>query len=162
MAEIQRNIIKRGKRNAISQCFHKKNDSKAIAGWRLDLDRILHVFNVRSVTFGWPSLTFSFQTELEINTRATDSDIRHDIANTHPIVPDVHHDISDANDTVPDVRHVVSGTNAIVSDIHRGKLRSSEGTDSQNLAVSASCVFCLSPSNHLPLPRLMPGPRSRL
>jgi hypothetical protein len=48
--EIQRNIIKRGKRNAISRLYHANDDKKAIATWRLDLDGILHVFNVRSVT----------------------------------------------------------------------------------------------------------------
>ena len=48
--EIQRNIVKWDKRNTISRHFHSKDDKKAIAAWRLDLDRILHVFNVRSVT----------------------------------------------------------------------------------------------------------------
>jgi len=50
MAEIQRHIIKRGKRNAVSRRYYARNDKRAIATWRLDLDGILHVFNVRSVT----------------------------------------------------------------------------------------------------------------
>jgi len=50
VAEIQKNIIKRGKRNGVSRMFHAKNDKEMIATWRLDLDRILHVFNVCSVT----------------------------------------------------------------------------------------------------------------
>ena len=48
--EIQGHIVKRGKRNAISRHFHKKGDGEAIASWKLDLNRILGAFNVRSVT----------------------------------------------------------------------------------------------------------------
>ena len=51
VAGIQRNIIKQGKRNAISRHFHAQNDQEMIAGWRLDLNRILQVFNVRSTSF---------------------------------------------------------------------------------------------------------------
>ena len=47
---IQKKIVKWGKRNPISQRFHAKEDKELIATWRLDLDKILHVFNVRSVT----------------------------------------------------------------------------------------------------------------
>ena len=41
-------IVKQGKRNAVSRHLHARNDKDKIAGWRLDLNRILHVFNVRS------------------------------------------------------------------------------------------------------------------
>jgi len=47
---IQRNIIKRGKRNAISRRYHAKDDEEAIAAWRSELNRTLRVFNVCSVT----------------------------------------------------------------------------------------------------------------
>ena len=60
MAEIQKNIGERGKRNRVSQMFHAKNDKETIAMWRLDLNRILHVFNVRSGTSAWPLLTAFF------------------------------------------------------------------------------------------------------
>ena len=50
VAEIQRYIIKWGKRNTISRHYHAKDDKNAIVAWRLDLNRILQVFNVRSVT----------------------------------------------------------------------------------------------------------------
>ena len=50
VAEIQRNIVERGKRNAVTRLFHVKNDKEAVTTWKLDLNRILHVFNVRSVT----------------------------------------------------------------------------------------------------------------
>ena len=48
--EIQTNIVKWNKRNTISRRFHAKDDKEAIAAWRSDLDRVLHVFNVRTVT----------------------------------------------------------------------------------------------------------------
>ena len=39
----------RGERNAVSRLFHSQNDKDAIAGWKQDLNKILHIFNVRSV-----------------------------------------------------------------------------------------------------------------
>ena len=48
--ETRRNVIKRGKRNAISRRYHAKDDGEAIATLRVELNRIIHVFNVRSVT----------------------------------------------------------------------------------------------------------------
>ena len=49
VADIRIKITERSKQNAISRAFHAKHDSQAIAGWRLDLNRILIVFNVRDV-----------------------------------------------------------------------------------------------------------------
>ena len=48
VAEIQRKIIEKRERNPLSQLVHAKNDKEIIAAWRLDLIRILQVFNVRS------------------------------------------------------------------------------------------------------------------
>jgi len=49
VAEIERKVIKQSKRSAISQYFHAQNDKEQIAAWRSDLNRILQVFNVRSI-----------------------------------------------------------------------------------------------------------------
>ena len=49
MEEIQQRIVKQGKRGAISRHFHAKNDKDKIAAWRSDLNRILQVFNVRTI-----------------------------------------------------------------------------------------------------------------
>ena len=49
MAEIERGVIKQGKRNVISQHLRAKADKEKIAAWRLDLDKVLQVFDVRSV-----------------------------------------------------------------------------------------------------------------
>jgi hypothetical protein len=50
LAKIQGNVVKRGKRHAVSRFFHAKSDQDAITTWRRDLNRILHIFNVRSVS----------------------------------------------------------------------------------------------------------------
>ena len=94
--------------------------------WRMDLNRILHVFNVRSVTSARPSLTVPLQTELAINTHLAVSDIRRNVVNTHTIVSDVHHGVLD--------------THAIVSDIHRTVVKGREGADGKNRPVSVVCV----------------------
>ena len=54
MDEIQLHIIERGKRSVISRRYHAKDDEKAIAARKLDLNEILRVFNVRCV----PSLLY--------------------------------------------------------------------------------------------------------
>ena len=140
--EIQRNIIRQGKRNAISRRYRAKDDKEAVAAWRLDFDRILRVFDVRSIISVWPPLTIYFQTKLEINTRVTTSGLRYDVANIRTTVPDVHLDIPNANNVVSNIRrdvlntHLVrsdvANTRATASDVHH-KLKSREG---QNQAVS--------------------------
>jgi len=49
VAEIQKRVIKRSKRNVVSRLFHAKNDKEAIAGWKSELNKILVIFNVCSV-----------------------------------------------------------------------------------------------------------------
>ena len=83
MEKIQKKIEQRGKRGLISQHFHAKNDKDEITIWRSDLDRILHVFNVRSIAFVRSSLTVNFQTELAIDTHTT-------VSNTHTMVSGIY------------------------------------------------------------------------
>ena len=49
MADIQKNVAKWVKRNPVSRHFNAKKDKEAIVVWRMDLEKILQVFNVRSV-----------------------------------------------------------------------------------------------------------------
>ena len=60
VAEIQRRVIKQSKRNSVSRLFHAKNDKEKVAAWKSDLNRILHVFNVRSGTSAWSLLIICF------------------------------------------------------------------------------------------------------
>ena len=60
VAEVQRKIVKQSGRNTVSRLFNAKSDKETIAAWKLELNAILHVFNVCSVPFVWPSLTVPF------------------------------------------------------------------------------------------------------
>ena len=117
MGEIQRHIIERGKRNVISRHYHAKDDKEAIATWRLELNRILPVFNVCPITPARRSLTFRLQIELGANTHATISGTHQDIANEHTIGSDV------------------ANTQTTVSGTHLRKSKGHEGADGQNQAV---------------------------
>ena len=75
MAGIQEKIIKKGGRSLLSRLAHAKNDKETVAAWKLDLNRILQVFNVSSVISVWPSPTVHSQTELIINTNTMVSDL---------------------------------------------------------------------------------------
>lgn len=50
--------------------------------WELDLNRIIHVFNVRPVAFTWAPLIILSQTELVMNTHVIVSEVRHDALKT--------------------------------------------------------------------------------
>ena len=125
MAEIQKNIIKRGKRNGVSRMFHAKDEKQTIATWRSDLNRILHIFNVCSITPVRPPLTPRSQTELAINTNVTVSVVHHDVLNTQTVVSNTHVIVSELQ------RHVTN-TQTIVSEIHRSIVENQEGTDGKN------------------------------
>ena len=122
MGDIQRKVIKQGKRNAVSRLFHAKNDKEVIATWRLDLNRILHIFNVRWVVSAWTLLIVHLQTELAIN--------------THVAVTDIHDGVTNMHTTVSEVQHDTSNTYNMVSDMHRHILKNQEGTDDKNRLVS--------------------------
>jgi hypothetical protein len=77
LAEIQRGIIKKGKRNVVSRLLHANIDKETIAAWTSDLSKILLVFNVSSVVVAWLLLTVCYQTELALNTHTMVSDIHH-------------------------------------------------------------------------------------
>jgi len=94
VAEIQKNIIQRGERNRLSRMFHAKNDKETIATWRSDLNRILHVFNVRCIAPARPPLTDRFQTELAINTHTIVSDIQRTIVESREGADGKHRSVS--------------------------------------------------------------------
>ena len=89
IAEIQKNTIKRGKRNPISRRYHAKDDKEAIAAWKLELNWILHIFNVRYVVSMRLLLTFRYKTELGTSARATASGTHQDPADKPTVAPDI-------------------------------------------------------------------------
>ena len=50
MTDIQRELVEWGKRSAASQHLHTNDDKEKISTWKSDIDNILQVFNVASVT----------------------------------------------------------------------------------------------------------------
>ena len=110
---MERNVIKLGKRNAISRLFRSQEDKDKIASWRLDLNRVLHVFNVRSEASPPSFLTARPQTELSINTNAKVSDIHNDVANTQNIVSDIHRTMMERQEGVNNGNVSVSNRNIL-------------------------------------------------
>ena len=76
LAGIQSKVTDRSNQNAISRAFHAKSDSQMIASWKMDLNRILLIFNVRSVVLEWSTLIVHSQAELGISIRETLSEVR--------------------------------------------------------------------------------------
>ena len=120
VAEIQKKIIKLGKRSTVSRLLHAKDDKETIAAWGLDLNRILHVFSVGSTTFVRPLLTVRFQTELAIGTHVAVSGVQQGVSEPQHNTTDIH---------------------TIVSDIHHVVVGSQEGTDGTNQSVSVTCTL---------------------
>ena len=75
--EIQRKIVKRSEQNVATRLLHANGDRETIGKWRVDLNEILHVFNVRSIPSVWPLLIVCLQTEFTMDTDVAVSD-------THP------------------------------------------------------------------------------
>lgn len=100
MAEIQRKVIEQSGRSPASRLLHAKNDKETIAAWKSDLNRILHVFNVRPTISIRLLLTTKFQTELLMN-------VHHDVANTHTMVYDIHRNMLRYQEGTEDQRRLV-------------------------------------------------------
>ena len=73
-------MIKQSGRNAAIRFVSAKADGGTIAAWKSDLNRILHVFNVRLDVITWISLIVPFQTKLAMNTNITVADIHRDVS----------------------------------------------------------------------------------
>jgi hypothetical protein len=121
VAEIQRNLVKWSKRNAVSRRFRAGRDNETIAGWRSGLEKMLQVLNVRSAARVVTVANSALQKALATTTDAAIPAIRHDATNTHTIVSGVQND--------------VVNTPAIFSDSHRNALKSPGDTCGRNLTV---------------------------
>ena len=115
VADIQRRVTNQSQRGWASRFLHVKNDKERIASWKTELNKILHVFQVRPVASSPTLLIASFQTELAINTHVV---------------------LSDTQNTVVDTRNTVNKTHHIVSDIHRAVMKNQEGSDARSRPVS--------------------------
>ena len=114
VAEIQRKAVKRGKRSAVSRLLHAKYDKDVIAAWKLDLNRILHVFNVCSIVSLRLLLTVRVQTELAINTHGVVSDVHRGVVNTHAMVSELRRDLLESQERIDDQHQLVSNIHTLV------------------------------------------------
>ena len=111
----------------VCQYFHARNDKEKIAGWRLELDRLLQVFNVSPTGYLWLLLTLHPQTELTITTHVIVSD-------TQAVVSDVHRGVVNTQTIVSKVDHTVTSSHTMISEIHRTVVKGQDGQ-----SVSDSC-----------------------
>ena len=129
MAQIQRSAVEPDKQNFISRIFNAKKDKETVAAWRSELDRIVHIFEVRSALHSLPALLIvHLQTELAIHTHLAVSDVREDVG-------DIRVDVGDIRGGVVDIREDVASTRELVSDMHRTMLKGQEGVDNRNQMV---------------------------
>jgi len=170
--EIQEAVTEKGRGSLLSRVFLVKSDKVTVTAWKLNLYRILHIFNVRSATFAWSKLTIRFQTELVTNTNVVAPRISHDIMkfDTDPMKSDTYATKSDAYAMRPDTYAtksdtyaVKSNTNIMKSDTnamkvntavpgtYRTVLRSQRGTVSKKRPVSVACIlFITEPTLTIP------------
>ena len=78
----------------MSQLFHAKNNKETIASWKSNLNKILHVFNVRSIVSVWLLLTVRPQTELAINTHNMVSEMHRNMVKSQEGADDQHQLVS--------------------------------------------------------------------
>ena len=118
MAQIQRSAVEPNKRNPISRIFYANKDKATIAAWRSDLDRILHIFEVRSIVDSLVTpLMVHPQTELALHTNVAVSDIREDVANTRELVSDMHRTM--LKDQGADIRNQMVGDYSVLFSIQK-------------------------------------------
>jgi hypothetical protein len=129
LGEIQREIVKKGKRNAISRLFHAKINKETIVAWKSDLGGALLIFNVRSVAVVRLLLTVRSQTELALNTHTIVSGIDRNVASTQTMVSRIDNNIVD--------------THTMVSDIHHIVVKSQEAVDGKNTSVNTTCTLSI-------------------
>jgi hypothetical protein len=127
LGEIQREIVKKEKRNAVSRLFHAKIDKETTTTWKSDLAKALLIFNVRSVVAVRLLLTVCSQTELALN--------------THTIVFGIDRNVTSSHAIVSRIDHNAANTHTIVSDIHHIMVKNQEGVDGKNASVSITCTL---------------------
>ena len=139
MAQIQRSVAEPDKRNTFSRILNPNRDKEAIAAWRSELDRIVHVFEVCSAASPLPTLlTVHIQIELALHTNVAISDVREDVG--HGVVA---------------IREDIANTHQLVSDMHRTLLKGQEGVDGMNQTVGKHGVLFMI-QKFLQLPQTRP------
>ena len=114
MADIQRRVDEKNGRNLVSRAFNAQSDKDAIVAWKEDLNRTLHVFNVRSLNSKRNSLIVSFQTELSIDTNATVTDSHLEATKIRREVTDMHKEVTNMRQAVLEIKEGVLNKRSLV------------------------------------------------
>ena len=148
---IKKNIVKQGKRRAISRILRPKKEKEAIATWRLSLNRILCALEVRSVDSRnhCRSTNFSFQIEFGSGESVTISGTHNDDEDPHTAVVGVHSGISSAETVtlvtprdiqsshlVSEIPTEVANAHAVSHETHRDAPESRDGKGNPSCSVS--------------------------
>ena len=144
VAEIERKVVHQGNRGSVERFLHTKNDKEKISAWKLELDRILRVFQVGSIIDLLILLTVYHQTELAINACLEISEVGQGVSDTHHIVSDTRAVVSDTHVIVSDTHAMLSDTHAVVSEIRHIIAKGQEVTDDSDRPVS-NCRLLLVP-----------------
>ena len=107
-----------------------------IASWRMDLNRIVLIFNVSSVASTLLALIVHTQTELGLNIYVAVSDVGDNVTRAYTIATDTHTAVTEVQRDFAGTNLVVANTHTMVSDIHRQMLGGREGADDQRQLVS--------------------------
>jgi len=94
VADIQRRVDEKNDRNVFSRVLHAQSDKDTIAAWKDDLNRLLQIFNVRSVGSASPTLTAPFQTELAIDNNVVATETDRKVTEIDRKVTDMHQDVA--------------------------------------------------------------------
>ena len=119
MAQIQKSAVEPDNRNLLSRIFNTKSDKDRVAAWRSDLDRILHIFEVRLTVYSLPALfTVHHQTELALHTHIAVSDICEDVANARELIADVHRAVVKGQEGAG-ISNQVVGNHSVLSTVQK-------------------------------------------
>jgi len=122
VADIQRKLVKWNKLNVVFRYFLARKEKKTVAGWRLGLENILQIFDVRSVARVITVVNFPLHKAIPMNTDTAAAAVHNDVTNTKTITSGIQND--------------VVNTPVAVSDSHRNASKRPEDLRGQNRPVS--------------------------
>ena len=128
LADIEKKLAKWDRRSVIYRRLRAKKYKKMVAAWKLGLENILQVFNVRPVPRVMTVVNFPLHKAIPINTDPAAAAVDHDVMDTQTITSGVQND--------------VVNTPVGVSDSHHKALKRPEDLRSQNQPVSIIYSIC--------------------
>ena len=153
--KIKKNIVKQGKRRAIPWAFRPKKGKEAITGWRLSLNQILCVLEVRFVrSCKCCCVNLQFQIEFGRGEPVSISGSRHNVAESHPAAPDVHPRNSSSETVTSTASHGISGFRAASPQVPT-EVANIDALDHETHRKATESIDCSSNPSHSVSPILL-------